>query len=140
MKIRFLTASILIVAFLGGTSRFVYAVSTSVSNLPPTADTYVESSKPGTNFGSSSTMWIDGNSPTRRGLLRFSLASIPAGSKITSAILRLHVASDGSATAGSLKGVSGSWVENSVTYSTAPVVGAGIAIISGPAAPNSTVS
>lgn len=56
-------------------------------------DTFINSGDPGHNAGA--TGWLDagtdGTGGVRRGLLRFDLAGIPAGSTITSAVLQLTV-------------------------------------------------
>src|SRR5512140_705191 len=140
MKIKTLTTTILILVFMASMPQFAHAAPSTVTSLIPTADTYVDSSKPTTNFGSGTLMWIDASSPTRRALLRFSLSSIPAGSTINSAVLKLYVTADGSSVAGSVKTVGSSWSESSVTYSTAPAVGSTIASIAGRAAPGATLA
>ncbi len=61
------------------------------TNLPPAADTFINSGSPNNNAGA--TGWFDagedGTGGVRRGLLRFDLSAIPAGSTVTSAVLRL---------------------------------------------------
>jgi glucose/arabinose dehydrogenase len=62
-------------------------------NLTASADTFINSGSPGNNAGghvwfSSGTDGLGGN---RRGLLRFDLSSIPAGSTVTSVVLSLTV-------------------------------------------------
>ena len=67
-----------------------------VVNLPVAADTFISSSAPDNNGGGHP--WFDagtdgpfaGNA-VRRGLLRFDLSSVPAGSTLTSAVVKLTV-------------------------------------------------
>ena len=65
----------------------------AVANLTVIEDTFINSGSPGNNAGA--TGWFDagrdGVGGVRRGLLRFDLSSIPAGSTVTSATLQLTV-------------------------------------------------
>jgi glucose/arabinose dehydrogenase len=63
------------------------------ANLGPLADTFIISSAPDNNAGGTLgfTAGRDGALGVRRGLLQFDLSTIPAGSTITSAVLRLTV-------------------------------------------------
>src|SRR6185503_10762314 len=64
-----------------------------VVNLSVAADTFINSGNPNNNAGG--TGWFDagadGAGGVRRGLFRFDLGSIPAGSTITSAVVQLTV-------------------------------------------------
>lgn len=64
-----------------------------VVQIAPLADTFIISTFPGNNAGGHSHIAAgrDGVGGVRRGLLRFDLGAIPAGSTITSAVLRLTV-------------------------------------------------
>jgi hypothetical protein len=80
------------------------------------ADTYVEQSNASTNFGGSTTLYLD-QAPDQQVLLRFSVAGL-AG-PVSSAKLRLYVinpSSDGPA----LYRTSDAWQEHSVTWNTRP--------------------
>lgn len=68
-------------------------VAGATVNLPVTADAFILSSAPDHNAGGNTLLNIgtDGQGGVRRGLLRFDLASIPAGATVTSAVLRLTV-------------------------------------------------
>lgn len=65
----------------------------AVATLTVVEDTFINSGQPGNNAGA--TGWFDagrdGSGGVRRGLLRFDLSSIPAGSTVTSATLQLTV-------------------------------------------------
>jgi glucose/arabinose dehydrogenase len=69
------------------------AVCAEVANLTTVSDTFINSGSPNNNAGS--TDWFDagrdGVGGIRRGLIRFDLSSIPAGSTVTSATLQLTV-------------------------------------------------
>jgi len=64
-----------------------------VANLSATEDTFINGGRPNNNAGRTS--WVsagrDGTGGVRRGLLRFNLSSIPAGSTVTSAELQMTV-------------------------------------------------
>ncbi len=130
----------LILALLAVAARFTPATAATTTTFLAAEDTYVDSSKPTTNFGGILTLWVHGSSPTRRALLRFNLSSIPAGAQISSATLKLYVSSDGSSIAGNINALTGSWAEKTVTYATAPAVGALIRSFPNPASPLSSVS
>ncbi len=65
----------------------------AVANLTPVADTFINGGLSNNNAGR--TAWFDagtdGTGGVRRGLLRFDLSSIPAGSTVTSATVQLTV-------------------------------------------------
>ena len=64
-----------------------------VLNLPVAADTFIFGGFPDNNAGANS--WFDagadGHGDVRRGLFRFDLSGIPAGSTVTSAVVQLTV-------------------------------------------------
>jgi hypothetical protein len=100
---------------------------TTAVTLTPTADTYVNSASPGTQYGTSATVWVD-NSPINTGYLKFNLAPY-AGRTITAATLKLHTttsASSGSGGTFTVRPVSDdSWSE-STTYTTRKALGSTI--------------
>jgi uncharacterized protein (TIGR03118 family) len=69
------------------------AAAAAVANLTTVADTFINSGRPNNNAGA--TGWFDagrdGVGGIRRGLFRFDLSGIPAGSTITSAEVQLTV-------------------------------------------------
>lgn len=81
-------ASLLLVLF----SHPPDAQAVTVS-LPVIADTFIISSAPDNNAGGNTLLNIgtDGQGGVRRGLLRFDVSAIPAGTTVTSAVLRLTV-------------------------------------------------
>lgn len=102
-------------------------LSTSASATPsqamtltfaPLADTYLYASSPTNNFGSSSSVTVDG-SPVKHILFKFAVSGI-GSQPITSAKLRLYN-TNSSPVGGSFHRVSDTgWVEGSVTWNTAP--------------------
>jgi hypothetical protein len=63
-------------------------------SLPATADTFINNSFPDNNDGANA--WFDVGSDNflgvRRGLIRFDLSAIPAGSTVTSVVFQLQIA------------------------------------------------
>jgi chitodextrinase len=95
------------------------SVPTSIT-LTPTADAYVRSDSPSSNFGTSSTLRADA-SPDIRSYLRFDVQG--AVGTITSAKLRLY-ANSSSSTGHQVSGVADStWTEAAITYANAPAIG-----------------
>jgi acid phosphatase type 7 len=140
MKTKLFSAVLILIVLVANNSSFVHAASSTVTTVISSEDSYVDSAQPTANFGSVVTMLIRGNTSMKRGLLRFNLSVIPANAQINSAILKLSVSSDGSSVAGNVNSVIGSWAENTVTYSTAPQIGALIAALPNPASPSSSIS
>jgi hypothetical protein len=98
--------------------------TSNVLTFTPTADTYVESGLPATNFGSA-TQFVTDSSPIRNMLLKFTVSGIGSRS-ITSAKLRLYCV-DGSPIGGEFHRVADTtWNEGSVNWNTAPSADAGI--------------
>jgi PKD repeat protein len=101
-----------------------------VQTFLPTADAYVKSSSPGSNFGTSSELRVKTDTTTYRSYLRFDVSGL-TGPWVISARLRLY-ATDGSPDGGSLYPVGSSWTESGITWSNAPSIGG--APVAGPAA------
>lgn len=83
-------------------------------------DSYVDSTTPGQNFGTETTMRI---SDVNRSLLKFDVSSIPSGATVTNAELVLCFSSILSLAAGrthELNRATSSWAEGSVTWSNQP--------------------
>lgn len=83
----------------------------------PIADTFVNVNDPSTNFGSASTIEIDG-SPKKMGYLKFEVSGITGS--VESAIIQLHV-TNASPFGGTIYLVSdNSWDESNMTYNNCP--------------------
>ncbi|MCA9160355.1 MAG: DNRLRE domain-containing protein, partial [Planctomycetales bacterium] len=85
--------------------------------VSPVQDTYIQGKNPTTNTGTQGSLVIDRESgDLQRALLQFDLSSIPAGSTITSATLKLNAtAIDGSLTIQAYQ-LQQSWAEGSATW------------------------
>jgi acid phosphatase type 7 len=117
-----LVAALLLVAnlFFFPAREIPILAAQSSSTLTPQADAYVDSSSPGTNFGTRVTLRVDG-SPTVRSYLRFDLSALSG--TISQARLRIYA---NSSAAGGIRVYpvsSSTWSETGITYSTAPSVG-----------------
>ncbi len=114
----FLTASLLIPA-----SASPQTAATLTIN--PVADAYVNASSRGTNYGTATSLRVDG-SPVVDSFLRFSVSGL-TGSSISQARLELHANS--SATKGiTVKAVgNNTWGEKTIKYSNMPAMGAVLA-------------
>ncbi len=119
----------------------VNPLETMVVCLPASKDTMIHEFVPTTNFGSIDVLNVSrwtyssggGNGYyTTKVLNEFDLSTIPSGAVITSAIMRLHVDTTtppynqhydlggGTGNGATVTQVGSSWVENTVTWSTAP--------------------
>ena len=84
----------------------------------PTADAYVESDLPSSNFGATTTIRVD-NSPVMDSLLKFTVSGVGART-VTSAKLRIYC-TNASRVGGELRRVADTiWSEQNVTWANAP--------------------
>jgi hypothetical protein len=95
------------------------------TQITPSADAYTNSAAPTTNYGSKTLLDVDG--ATQVTYVRFNLASIPAGSSVSQATLKLYVNSVTTAGSFNVDYVSGTWAENTITANLAPALGGTIA-------------
>ncbi len=109
---------------------------TYTATVHPTEDTYVNSTRPNTNYGKATTLQADMQPSIKRALIRFSVTGIPSNATVESATLRLFVV-DKSNQSGSIQRVNDSWSEATTTWSNAPAVGQQIAKIGDAAQDNS---
>ncbi|WP_299442025.1 DNRLRE domain-containing protein [uncultured Phycicoccus sp.] len=84
------------------------------------ADSWVDADNPGTNYGSSTSMRLDG-SPDRRGYVRFDVSGVTG--TVTSATLRVHANSTHAAGFRVETVTDNGWSESSITYANAPSFG-----------------
>ncbi len=93
----------------------------AASTFTPVADSYVDASNPGANFGTSTQIRIDG-SPTVRSFLRFNVSGI--GGTVTNATLRIWANSAQSTGYNAYSVADTTWGETTITDANAPPFGA----------------
>ncbi len=98
--------------------------STSTSNpttmtFTPDADAYVQASKSSTNYGTSSTLRVDGaTDPAIESYLRFTVSGV-AGT-VQSAKVRVYDTTDGTSNGPAIYGVGNTWTETGITWTNRP--------------------
>ena len=97
------------------------AAGAATTAFQPVADAYVYSKQPATNFGSETTLRVNGASAKKESsYLRFNVQGLNA--PVTGAVLRVFAQTNNSGL--SLQGVAdNSWNENTITYANAPPFG-----------------
>jgi hypothetical protein len=95
----------------------------SAGNLTfaPVVDAYIEQDLATSNFGTKTSVQVDG-SPVKRSLLRFTVAGVGTNG-VAAAKLRLYCV-DPSTFGGEIRSVTGTWSETAVTWNTSPTFGA----------------
>jgi hypothetical protein len=99
----------------------LFAAATGSAQITPSQDTYISSAAPKTNYGAAGLLNVNGISATT--YIQFNLASIPPGSTVTQATLKLYVNAVTTAGSFNVDYVSGEWTEGSITYDDNPVLG-----------------
>jgi trimeric autotransporter adhesin len=96
------------------------------AQITPLGDSYTNTADSTTNYGAAVTVNVDG--ATQVGYIQFDLSGIPAGAKVSQAMLKLYV--NGVTTGGSFNVdyVNGAWVESTIDSSNAPALGGHIAV------------
>jgi hypothetical protein len=106
--------------------------------LTATADSYVTSGSPTTNFGTSALLNIDG-SPTTHSYLTFDLSAY-GGRTVTSAVLQVRATTSGSTGTQNVKLVTDDgWTETGLTFNNAPARGTALGTL-GPTSGNTNYS
>jgi hypothetical protein len=109
--------SFLLAAFSG-------PASAATTTFLPSADSYVQSDHPNTNYGLATSLRVDGT-PATNAYLRFDLTGI--GGTVTSATLKVYSRTS-SSTPITLHGVADNlWGETTIKYSNAPAIGTQVA-------------
>ena len=119
------------------TTASVAGTSETVT-LTATGDSYVSSGAAGTNYGTSTALWVD-NSPVEVLYLKFDLSAY-AGWTLENATLQLSIAENASVGKQNVKLVTDdSWTERGLTYTNRPAPGTSIGTL-GPTAINTSYS
>jgi hypothetical protein len=95
------------------------------AQITPSGDAYTNSAAPTTNYGSKTLLDVDG--ATQITYIQFNLASIPGGSSISQATLKLYVNTVITAGSFNVDYVNGTWAENTISSNLAPALGGTIA-------------
>jgi len=95
------------------------------AQITPLGDSYTNTAKPTTNYGSATTLAVDG--ATEATFIQFNLASIPPSASISQATLKLYVNSVTASGSFNVDYVNGSWAESTIDASNAPPLGTNIA-------------
>lgn len=111
----------------GGFSLLAVPARAAVTVKTPTADTYVQSDQPDTNFGTSASLKVD-DSPRTESYLSFDVAAMP----VKATLCVFAVTASSSTTPINVQSIANptSWSETTTTYSTKPALGT--AVVSGP--------
>ena len=127
-------------ALVAGTAATVVVLMSPATAGPvtftATADTYVQSTTPSTNYGTSVQVVVD-NSPVRRSFLRFTVSGLTA--PITGAKLRIHTinGNNGSDSGGTWRSMTGTtWSETGTTWNNQPAIDGATLGTLGPVARN----
>jgi len=104
--------------------RAAAAASSTTLTFKPSADAYVSSANPGTNYGTVTSLRVD-SSPDVRSFLKFAVSGF-GGAPILSAKLRVYANTSSSTGVTVKQGGSNRWTETGVTYNTMPAVGTAI--------------
>ena len=112
----------ILVALVALTLSGVFATTTGATetrSLTSSADTRILENAPNTNYGTLTSLGVDGDEPAGTGkdksaLLKWDLSTIPAGSKISSASITLNVTNTSTETYQAYE-LKQPWVESAAT-------------------------
>ena len=123
------------------TSITVTVTPPTTLSVPVSADTYVQSSKSNTKFGTNKKLLV-GSSPERVAYLRFVVARVSPFA-VRRAVLRLTVnsgKSDGSSAGGTVRALgNGTWPETATSYKNRPAVDGAVLATAGAVVPDQVV-
>ncbi|WP_165985961.1 LamG-like jellyroll fold domain-containing protein [Streptomyces sp. YIM 98790] len=120
------------------------APADTVTEVRPTADTYVNEGAPSSNYGSSTSLASRG-SLAYQSYLQFDLPEAPAGTVLKAAALRIRTNTQsyaGSADDHMVVPITGAWTEGGTTYSTRPTLDTGTVLgtLTGATSPDTVYS
>jgi hypothetical protein len=102
-------------------SLILLACTAAFGQITPLGDTYTNSTAAATNYGAQKTLDVDAAKEIT--YIQFNLASVPTGSSISQATLKLYVNTVATAGAFEVYAVNGAWTESALTYDLAPALG-----------------
>jgi len=97
------------------------ALLSEAQSAPPSADSYTQSSKSSTNFGAQTSLLVNSSTTS---YLQFNLGTLPAGTSISKATLRLYVTTVTTSGSFDVDQVQATWSESAITYKNQPPLGA----------------
>ncbi len=106
----------------------LFTASLTYAQITPSADSYVNSAAPTTNYGAAPTLNLQPAAETS--FIRFDLTAVPAGytgSSIAKATLKLYVNTVTTAGSFNVDYVTGTWSEQTIKYNLQPALGTTIA-------------
>jgi hypothetical protein len=113
-------AAALVVALVGSVLAIGASAATASITFVPVADAYVQASSPSTNKGADRKLKAEG-APLVRSYVRFTVAGVPSGARISAVRLRLYAKSTSAVGIGVQGGVTDTtWGESTVAWSNAP--------------------
>jgi hypothetical protein len=92
--------------------------------ITPSSDAFTNSSTPTTNYGAN--VLLDVSGATDISYIQFNLASIPSGSTVSHATLKLYVNAVSKAGSFNVDFVNGTWAESTITSNLSPALGSTI--------------
>jgi hypothetical protein len=101
------------------------AATAAYSQITPLGDSYTNTAASTTNYGATTQITVDAAADVS--YIQFNLASIPAGSVVSQATLKLYVNSVTTAGSFNVDYVNGAWTESTIDASNAPPLGTAIA-------------
>src|SRR5581483_6932448 len=119
-----LTASVVDADGAPASATVAITVASGVLTFPAVADTYVDSGKTSTKFGTATALWVD-NSPIKQAFLRFTVSGV-APFTVAQAHMKLTATSASAAASnagGALHTITNTtWSEAATTYASRPAV------------------
>jgi hypothetical protein len=112
-KLHLLPAVVLFLSLFSGVAAH--------AQITPSADAYTNTASPTTNYGSNPLLGVDG--ATQVTYIQFNLASIPAGSSVSQATLKIYVNAVTTGGSFNVDYVNGTWDESTITSNLAPALG-----------------
>ena len=111
-KLRLLPLLVLFLCWLCGMAA---------GQITPSADSFTNSASPATNYGANVLLNVDAAQDIS--YIQFNLASIPSGSKVSQATLKLYVNAVTTGGSFNVDYVNGTWAESTITSNLSPALG-----------------
>jgi hypothetical protein len=122
-EFRILAKKHLLLALLG--LLVLFSVGLSQAQITPLGDSYTNSADPTTTYGANTLLYVNGATETT--YIQFNLASIPSGTTVSQATLKIYVNAVTTAGSFNVDYVNGSWSEGTIDGNNAPPLGSTIA-------------